>query len=340
MFKPSSVKWPIVMLVVLAALIVALLVIWIIGQAAEHRWAMLTVGTVFLTLILIGVVVYFIWTVREFRLNRRQANFIDSVTHELKSPIASIKLCLQTLDLRAVTPAQQREFHKFMLEDIQRLDALIDHLLAVARLDHVENDKQLEDVALEELLVKSADEIRRRYELSADQIRLEVQPCRVRGRTRDLETVFLNLLDNAAKYGAQRTEVLVQASPSRGKQVVIRISDNGNGVSFDLRRKIFQRFYRGGTELERTTKGTGLGLYIVKSLVTTMKGTIHVHARGPLGGATFEVSLPGEPLSTSPAAPAVGPPESGRPPPPTAIPVSAAHVPDSPGAARAARPTV
>jgi signal transduction histidine kinase len=242
------------------------------------------------------VVVYFIWSFREYRLNRRQANFIDSVTHELKSPIASLKLCLQTLDLRTVTPEQQREFHKFMMEDIQRLDSLIDHLLAVARLDHVESDDQLEDVPLDPLLKNCADEIRRRYELRPEQIRLEVEPCVVRGRPRDLEMVFVNLLDNAAKYGAQEAQVLVQALIHRGDRAVIKISDNGKGIAFDLRRKIFQRFYRGGSELERTTKGTGLGLYIVKSLVAKMKGRIQVHGRGPLRGATFEVELPGQVL--------------------------------------------
>jgi len=297
MIKRSSLTWPITLAVVVLAMIVALLVIWIIGQASERHWAFLTVGTIFITLILIGVAVYFIWTIKEYRLNRRQANFIDSVTHELKSPIASIKLCLQTLDLRAVSIDQQREFHRFMLEDIQRLDSLIDHLLAVARLDHVERDEQLEDVPLAGLLAKCADEIRRRYELNVDQVRLDVEPCVVRGRPRDLEMVFVNLLDNAAKYGSQVPQVLVQASAPGEKQVVIKISDNGKGVNFDLRRKIFKRFYRGGSELERTTKGTGLGLYIVKSLINKLKGRIHTHGRGPLGGATFEVELPGRALA-------------------------------------------
>jgi len=127
-------------------------------------------------------------------------------------------------------------------------------------------------------------------------VRLEVEPCLVRGSARDLEMVFLNLLDNAAKYGGNEPMVHVHASVHRGKHVAVKISDNGEGVNFDLRRKIFQRFYRGGSELERTTKGTGLGLFIVKSLVGKMKGKIFVHSRGPLGGATFEVELPGKPL--------------------------------------------
>ena len=293
MFKRSSLTWYITLPVVLLALIVALLLIWIIGQAAEQHWALLTVGTVFFALILIGVVVYFIWTFREYRLNRRQANFIDSVTHELKSPIAAIKLCLQTLDLRSVTPEQQREYYRFMIEDVQRLDSLIDHLLAVARLDHAESDVPMEDVPLARLLTSCAEEVRRRYELPSDRMRLELEPCLVRGSPRDLEMVFLNLLDNAAKYGAREAMVHVHSSVHRGKHVTVKISDNGKGVNFDLRRKIFQRFYRGGSELERTTKGTGLGLFIVKSLVGKMKGKIFVHSRGPLGGATFEVELPG-----------------------------------------------
>lgn len=293
MIKRSSLTWPIMLAVTLLALIVALLVIWIIGQATQQAWALLTVGTIFITLILIGVVIYFIWTIKEYRLNRRQANFIDSVTHELKSPIAAIKLCLQTLDMREVSPQQQREFHRFMLEDIQRLDTLIDHLLAVARVDDVGQPGHVEDVAVDALFRSCADEIVRRYQLEPQQVKVDVAPCTVRAAPRDLEMVLLNLLDNAVKYGGDPAEVLVQAECAPPDRVLIRISDNGRGIRFEFRRKIFRRFFRGGSELERTSKGTGLGLYIVKSLVARMKGRIHVLNRGPLRGATFEVDLPG-----------------------------------------------
>ncbi|MGQ0636891.1 MAG: sensor histidine kinase [Planctomycetaceae bacterium] len=324
MIKRSSLTWPIMLAVVLLALIVALLVIWVIGQAQKEEWALLTVGTIFITLILIGLVAYFIWTVREYRLNRRQANFLDSVTHELKSPIASLKLCLQTLDMRDVSPDQQREFHRFMMEDIQRLDSLIDHLLAVARLDQVARPEQIENVPLERLLRSCADEVLRRYQLEPGQVRLEVGPVTVRGTPRDLDVMFLNLLDNAAKYGGTPAEVLVQAELSTPERVVVRISDNGRGVRFELRRKIFQRFFRGGSELERTTKGIGLGLPIVKSLVARMKGKIHVHGRGPLRGATFEVELPGRagptPAPTELEAADAARPSVEAPDPQTAIP--------------------
>lgn len=300
MIRRPSFTWPVTLASVLLALLVALLVMWIIAQVPTEQWTLLAVGTVFFTLVLIGMVIYLVLTIKSIRLNRRQANFIDSVTHELKSPIASIKLCLQTLDMRKVSLEQQREFLKFMLDDVQRLDSLIDHLLVAARLDEVPVHIPLEDVPLEPLLRGCADEIRRRYRLDEDRIQLELSSCVVRGGPRDLEMIFTNLLDNAVKYAAKDPRVLVQVTPHGNNRVQTRISDNGQGIGFELRRKIFQRFFRGGTELERTTIGTGLGLYIVKSLVNKMKGRIHVHGRGPLGGATFEVDLPGRLVTPEP----------------------------------------
>jgi signal transduction histidine kinase len=305
MIQRSSLKWPITLGVVLLALIVCLLVLWVIAQAATHQWAMLTVGTIFLALVLIGVVMYLVLSIKEVRLNRRQANFIDSVTHELKSPIASIKLYLQTLDMRDVDPEQAREFHRFMLEDVQRLDALIDHLLEAARLGNVEkgDEQPAEDLPLEQIARTCVETIRRRYELSDEQVAVNVQPCVTRGRPQDVEMILTNLLDNAVKYAAQEQKIQVDVGPKGKDRVLVRISDNGKGVRFELRRKIFERFFRGGSELERTTKGTGLGLYIVRSLVAKMRGKISVHGRGPLRGATFEVDLPGRPIDVPAAAP-------------------------------------
>ena len=296
MIRRSSLTWPIFLGVVLLTLLVALLVIWIIGQASLGQWWLLVLGTVFFALVLLGVVGYLVLTIKEVNLNRRQVNFIDAVTHELKSPIASIKLYLQTLDLRSVTPEQQREFHRFMLDDVQRLDSLIDHLLTAAQIGLGEPQEGFQEVSLEPLLSNCAEPVRRRYNLQPDQIRLETTsetPCVVRGTVQDLEMVFSNLLDNAAKYGGPTPQVLVRTQALPGGKVQTSISDNGKGVGFEFRRRIFERFYRGGSELERTTKGTGLGLYIVRSLVRRMKGRVSVHGRGPLPGATFEVELPG-----------------------------------------------
>ena len=293
MIRRSSLKWPITLGVVLLALIVVLQVIWIIREASTRHWTLLTIGTIFFSLVLLGVVNYLVLTISEIRLTRRQANFIDSVTHELKSPIASIKLCLQTLDKRDVSQEQQSEFHKFMLADVQRLDSLIDHLLEAARLDHVRKEEPLEDIPVESLIQGCVETVARRYSLAPDQVQLKIEPCLVHGRFRELEMVFTNLLDNAAKYAGQPARIEVEVVPKGNTRVIIRISDNGKGVRFELRRKIFHRFVRGGTELERTTQGTGLGLYLVKTLVDKMRGKINVHGRGSLKGATFEVELPG-----------------------------------------------
>lgn len=303
MFQRSSLAWPIVLVAVLVPLIVALMVIWIINQTRAGHWVLLVIGVIFITLILAGVVAYFYWTIREMRLNRRQANFLDAVTHELKSPIASLKLCLQTLDLRNVTVDQSRELHRYMLEDIQRLDGLIDHMLMVARLGDETRPINTEEISLPVMLRGCVEEIRRRYQLDSSQVQLDCQECLVRCQPKELEIVFLNLLDNAVKYGGEPPQVSVDCRPSRRGRAIARISDNGSGVGFDMRHKIFQRFYRGGSELERTTKGTGLGLHIVKSLVGRMRGRVSVHSRGSLPGATFEVDLP---LVTAPGPNAPG----------------------------------
>ena len=295
MFRRSSLRWPILLSTVLFVLIIGLLVVWIIGQATTEQWALLTIGTIVFALLLVGFTVYMILTIKEIRLNQRQANFLDAVTHELKSPIASIKLYLQTLDMRQVDLDQQREFHRFMLEDVQRLDALIDDLLEVARLDHRRKGEPEETVDLGQVVQQSRDIVQRRYGLPPDAILLVMEPCWVQGRIHDLELIVLNLLDNAAKYGGSPLQVRVELTMKSQKRVLLRISDNGQGIPFEARRKIFQRFVRGGSELERTTQGTGLGLYLVRELLSKMKGRIHVHGRGPLRGATFDVELPGWP---------------------------------------------
>lgn len=298
MIRRSSLKWPIVLGVILLVLIVALLVFWIIAQATQGQWALMTLGIVFFSLILIGVVLYFVLTLKEIRLTRRQANFIDSVTHELKSPIASLKLYLQTMQIRNVDEQQQREFHTMMMEDVERLDSLIDHLLVAAKLDHDQREEPIEDISLLPILQSCREEILRRYNLAPDQVTLTCPELAVvRGRPKDVEIIVTNLMDNAAKYAGTPAQVQVMVEPRlHQRRLVLKISDNGKGISFDLRRKLFRRFERGGSELERTTQGTGLGLYLVKSLVDGLKGRIHVHGRGILKGATFDVDLPGEVL--------------------------------------------
>jgi two-component system, OmpR family, phosphate regulon sensor histidine kinase PhoR len=309
MIQRRGLGWPIILGVTMIVLVVVLTVGWIIITASAALgsanrgiyWAVLAVGTTFLVLLLVGVVAYLMLSIKSIRLNRRQSNFIDSVTHELKSPLASLKLCLQTLDRRQLSAQQQSDFHRFMLEDLQRLDYLIDHLLDTARLDQKPVDSVAEDVELAALLERCAQTTCQRYRLPPETIQSQMAPTWVRGMPIELEMVFRNLLDNAVKYAGTVPEVAIELAPAAGDRVVVRISDNGPGIPAKLRRKIFGRFVRLGSELERSKPGTGLGLYIVRTLVKRMHGRIVVRGRGIQSGTVFEVELPAATRSSAAA---------------------------------------
>jgi len=300
MLLRRSTRWPITLGVVLIVLLVVLTVGWVIVSASaalksEHSgvyWTLLAIGSTFFALVLVGVVLYLVLSVKAIRLNQRQSNFIDAVTHELKSPIASLKLYLQTLNRHQVTVEQQADFQKFMLEDLERLDHLIDHLLDAARTEHSELAPEAEDVSLDELLARSARLACEHYRLPEETIRLRLEPTRVHARTADLEIIFRNLLDNALKYSGDKPQVEVETHRDDPAQATVRIGDNGPGIPVKLRRKIFGRFVRLGSELERKTAGTGLGLYIVRTLVKRMGGKVQVRNKPDGSGTIFEVVLP------------------------------------------------
>lgn len=299
MWKPRSLGWPITLGVVMIVLLVAILIGWIVSFVWIANWTLLGVGAGLLVLVLVGVVLYLSLTVKEIRLNQRQSNFIDSVTHELKSPIASLKLYLQTLSRRPMTESQRAEFHRFMLEDVQRLDALVDHLLDAARLDQTTVPAAPEPLELLPLLESCAHTVCSRYRLPATAISVECPPLVVPGQRVEVEMIVRNLLDNAVKYATGAPQVEVRAEAVRGDRVVLQIADNGPGIPAKLRRKIFGRFVRLGNELERSRQGTGLGLYIVRTLVKRMQGVVTARDRGDRPGTVFVVELPGWRQSTA-----------------------------------------
>ncbi len=299
MISRRSLSWPITLGVSMILLLVALAVGWIIvtarsaleGENAALYWTLLAVGTTFLVLLLVGVVVYLLLSIKSVRLTQRQSNFIDSVTHELKSPIASLKLYLQTLTRRKLSDEQAAEFHRAMLEDLQRLDSLINHLLDAARIDRQPAETPLEEVDLAQLLGSIARTSCQQYHLDNTAIELSLEPVTLTARSNDLEMVFRNLIDNALKYAGPQPKVEVNVTAHNGR-VTTRIADNGPGIPINLRRKIFGRFFRLGSELERKQAGTGLGLFIVRQLVRRMRGKITVRGRGNQRGTVFEVELP------------------------------------------------
>ena len=183
MLSRRSLRLPITLAVVMLVLLAILAVGWVLlnvfpaiegGRFAALYWTLLSLGSTFILLLLLGVVLYLILTVKAINLNRRQSNFIDSVTHELKSPIASMKLYLQTLHRHQVSQQEQADFYRSMLEDLDRLDHLIDQLLDAARLESDRTDSEAEDVLLPQLLQDCARTVCLRYRVPAETVRCDI----------------------------------------------------------------------------------------------------------------------------------------------------------------------
>ncbi len=300
-------KWPIIIGVIMIVLLILLIVGWVLllvfnALASEDSpgvfWALLTVGSVFYVFLLVGISFYLALLMMTINLNQRQSNFIDSVTHELKSPIASMKLYLQTLSRRTVSHEEQTKFYGAMLEDLRRLDELVDHILEAGRLDSVEERAvESQKVDLAPLLQDCCESICLRYKVPPETILLELMPVTVQANRLDLELIFRNLIDNAVKYAGTSPRVEIRMMRVLSNRVLVRIADNGRGIPPKLRRTIFRRFVRLGVELTRDRPGTGLGLYIVQILVRRLRGSIQVHSgRGEMR-TVFEVRLPALPKS-------------------------------------------
>jgi signal transduction histidine kinase len=300
LFDNRSLKWPITLGVVMIVLVILLLVGWILinvfaaigkPELAPAYWTLLAAGSVSLGGILAGVIVYLVLSIRAINLNRRQSNFVDSVTHELKSPIASLKLYLQTMNRREVGDDQRRDFHRYMLSDVERLDQLINHLLDAARVERKPTTDSLQECWLDELIEQCSESICERYEIPAETVQITSEPIGIVANPVDMSIVFRNLIDNAVKYGGAPPQVEVTILRD-DKQVRVFITDNGPGIPRQLRRKIFGRFVRLGSELERSKQGTGLGLYLVRTVVRSLGGTIRVRDRRGRSGTEFEVMFP------------------------------------------------
>ena len=273
---------------------VLLMICWIVLLAQAAGWGALIVGVVVFAVILVGLSFYLFLMIKEVRLNQRQANFVDSVTHELKSPIASLKLYLETLEMRPVSDEQRAKFYRVMDQELERLDHLITQLLEVGRIDAIGEQSDPEDILVDSMLRRcggAACAHHKRDEVET--VAYDIQPAVLHARPLVVETVFRNLMDNAIKYAGDPPRVEVSVRVTDRGRVVTRIADNGDGVPPELRKRIFGMFFRAGSELTRRQKGTGLGLYIVSVLVRQMKGRVSVHDRPGQPGSVFEVDLPG-----------------------------------------------
>ncbi len=282
------------------ALNVTLMVCWIVLFVGRDAPGALTIGIVAFALILIGLSFWLVLTIKEIRLNHRQANFVDSVTHELKSPIAALQLYLETLQMRSIDDAKRAEFHAVMEQELHRLDRLINQLLEVGRLDAVGHHEEANDIQLTPLIQQTVKTACAHHKCDPEtSVTLDLEDAIVKSRRMVLEMIFMNLIDNAVKYAGDPPEISIRVRPSSLGWLKILIANNGLGIPHADRKKVFNIFYRGGSELHRRRKGTGLGLYIVYTLVKKLKGRVSVrdhHDGRP--GCVFVLELPGELVET------------------------------------------
>ena len=280
----SSLKLPITLAVVMIVLLVVLIVGWVLTNvfaATDLKpnpvlyWTFLPIGSVFLSLILAGTITYLVISIKMVKLNQRQSNFINSVTHELKSPLERVK------------------FYAGMMEETERLDTLINQVLRAGQLEAgLQIGEMPEEVSLRSILQSAKQSAVLLHRISESQILLCGPDVQMTASRVPLEMIFRNLIDNAVKYGGDPPEVTIRVRLMSKKKVAVSIADNGNGIPPQMRHKVFQRFVRLGRELERRRKGTGLGLYIVRMCLKELNGKIRISGNRYGSGTKIYVLLP------------------------------------------------
>ena len=276
----------------LSVLAIALNIGWILLNLREV--ALLVFGVIFFSLIITGLILNTIFLVREIRRNEQHDAFLNAVTHELKTPIASIKLYLETLKARDLTREKQLEFYDIMLEDNERLLGTVETVLLASRTREKQRAMNLAEIDIAELLKETIGIVLSRKHLDESSIRFSKPAAAVMviGDRGELQTAFANLLDNAVKYSGDDPKISVRVKKSRGGKAEIYIRDHGIGlVRADLKR-IFKSFYRVPNKSARAAKGTGLGLAIVRSIIQKHGGRVRAQSKGEGRGTTFFVQLP------------------------------------------------
>ena len=278
----------------LIGLAVALNVGWILLNS--RRIAIDVLGIILFSALIAGVVLNTTFLVREVRRNERQDSFLNAVTHELKTPIASIRLYLETLQRRAVEPEQRQEFYRLMLSDTDRLLGTVEQVLRAGQLGQKLRQQNRTLIDLERLVQECVSTALQRHQLPQEAIVLEPVPGAVRlevlGIAEDLRTAFLNILDNAVKYSPDNVRVCCSMLIERYTTVSVRVCDHGLGLPSGQEKLIFKRFYRVPGRSMVRVKGTGLGLFLVRAIVRQHGGNATAASRGLGQGTTITITLP------------------------------------------------
>jgi signal transduction histidine kinase len=289
--------------VCLIAAAVALNVSWVILYWREGL--KLFFGGILFLVIIAGLVFNTIFLVREIRRNEQHDSFINAVTHELKTPIASIRLYLQTLQRREVGEPQRRQFYELMLLDTDRLLHTVEQVLKAGEAAQKKSAPQRAPVEFDALVRQCMELARTRHHLQPSSLEFRANPSWrnsaaaadgagtwVLGDAEELRTAVSNLLDNAVKYSPDGVHISVELDGGDPKRVVLRVRDQGVGIPEQELKRIFKRFYRVRQRSLSQAKGTGLGLFIVRSIARKHGGRVFAQSSGAGKGTTVTLELP------------------------------------------------
>jgi two-component system sensor histidine kinase SenX3 len=277
----------------LVGLAVALNVTWIVLKWREV--VPLVLGVIFFTLIIAGIVVYTVFLVREIQKNEQQDSFLNAVTHELKTPIASIRLYLETLQSRQLTDAQHQDFYRIMLEDTDRLLGTVEQILRAGEARQASSKKNWEQVDFTAIVAETVELTRLRHHLPPETLHMASSAgvqIFLRGNPQELRTAVFNLVENAVKYSGEKKEIEVDLVTPDLDTILLRVRDKGVGIPHPELKRIFKRFYRVASSANGRVKGTGLGLFIVRSIARRHGGDAFAESEGAGRGSTFTLRLP------------------------------------------------
>ena len=245
-------------------------------------------GATFLIVILIGAAVVYTSFHRRIRLSRQQSNFMLSVTHELKSPLAAMKLNLQTLEKHQLDEEKRKQLLERCIKESNRLNDLCNNMLFASQIEGRQYRPATETFSLSDVVEDAVDEYANRYSRRFDE---DIAPdCRITGDKMMLQMVVSNLLENAVKYTPEDKPISIALTTAQNN-IMLRIADEGAGIPDSEKKNVFNKFYRIGNEESRKTKGTGLGLYLTNKIVEQHKGRITIKDNKP-SGSIFEITLP------------------------------------------------
>jgi two-component system, OmpR family, sensor histidine kinase SenX3 len=278
----------------LVAVAIAFNVAWIIIN--WRSFILLIVGIPLFLLLIAGVVLNTIFLVREVKRNERHDSFLNAVTHELKTPITSIRLYLETLQRHEVPESQRKEFYNIMLSDTERLLATVEQVLKAGEVGQRARNQVRLPIAFDDVVRDGIRTILQRYHLKESTIHFAVDPAvgqlSVVGNPEDLRTAVLNILDNAVKYSPQGPQLEVNLALDGDAWIMLTVSDHGLGIAPLHLKRIFKRFYRVPARNVFRIQGTGLGLFLVRSIARQHGGDVVAESEGEGRGSTIRLQLP------------------------------------------------